>query len=428
MLSNFGATKFDSAVTHAASARHAAPHAVCVAMLARGVAAGAARSARHPSGDALVCAHVRARCRASRPRARAARCRRRLAQPAARASPRRRRTRRRSPRGAMRFRPIACCRRSSTGGGSRSPSRWRSRLQMQCSTRACAAARPAGRAAAGAVAAARARVQPGAGDRAPRRRAHRRAADAGLCAAFAIRRRRPALPLAARARNVRGAFEAVTRLDGLAVAIVDDVMTTGATLGGRRRRARERPVRDASRRGSSRARLPPSQQPPDAASDADPDVRRRPRAPGDSAQHRQRDPAHREHGDRAASSSSRWDSGWTTASCARAGLDYHEYARVHVHRDFAACRAALDRDAPRRWFAFTTQASALGVRRRVRAGRRADVRLRNGRPARRGARAFAARRAAAHSDAPRRAQPQPVERRRGRGVRGVAAGGIRAVR
>jgi tRNA (cytidine/uridine-2'-O-)-methyltransferase len=41
----------------------------------------------------------------------------------------------------------------------------------------------------------------------------------------------------------------------------------------------------------------------------------------------------------------------------RAGLDYHEYARVAVHRNFAACRAALDGDAPRRWFAFTTQAS-----------------------------------------------------------------------
>ena len=40
----------------------------------------------------------------------------------------------------------------------------------------------------------------------------------------------------------------------------------------------------------------------------------------------------------------------------RAGLDYHEYARVHVHHDFAGCRAALDRDRPRRWFAFTTQA------------------------------------------------------------------------
>jgi len=39
----------------------------------------------------------------------------------------------------------------------------------------------------------------------------------------------------------------------------------------------------------------------------------------------------------------------------RAGLDYHEYARVVVHRDFPACRAALDAAVPhRRWFAFTT--------------------------------------------------------------------------
>ena len=41
----------------------------------------------------------------------------------------------------------------------------------------------------------------------------------------------------------------------------------------------------------------------------------------------------------------------------RAGLDYHEYARVRVHRDFAACRSALDAAAPRRWLAFTTQAA-----------------------------------------------------------------------
>ena len=40
----------------------------------------------------------------------------------------------------------------------------------------------------------------------------------------------------------------------------------------------------------------------------------------------------------------------------RAGLDYHEYARVAVHRDFAACRATLDAPTPRRWYAFTTQA------------------------------------------------------------------------
>jgi|SRR3954468_6515128 tRNA (cytidine/uridine-2'-O-)-methyltransferase len=41
----------------------------------------------------------------------------------------------------------------------------------------------------------------------------------------------------------------------------------------------------------------------------------------------------------------------------RAGLDYHEYARVTVHRDFDACRRALDEARTRRWFAFTTQAT-----------------------------------------------------------------------
>ncbi|HWD15546.1 MAG TPA: tRNA (cytidine(34)-2'-O)-methyltransferase [Casimicrobiaceae bacterium] len=41
----------------------------------------------------------------------------------------------------------------------------------------------------------------------------------------------------------------------------------------------------------------------------------------------------------------------------RAGLDYHEYARVRVHADFAACRRAIDGPAARRWFAFTTQAA-----------------------------------------------------------------------
>ena len=39
----------------------------------------------------------------------------------------------------------------------------------------------------------------------------------------------------------------------------------------------------------------------------------------------------------------------------RAGLDYHEYARVQVHCNFAACRAALDLVPARRWFALTTQ-------------------------------------------------------------------------
>ena len=40
----------------------------------------------------------------------------------------------------------------------------------------------------------------------------------------------------------------------------------------------------------------------------------------------------------------------------RAGLDYHEYARVQVHRSWDDLRAALPE---RRWFAFTTRATRL---------------------------------------------------------------------
>jgi len=48
----------------------------------------------------------------------------------------------------------------------------------------------------------------------------------------------------------------------------------------------------------------------------------------------------------------------------RAGLDYHEYATVRVHRDFDACRAALAAQGSPRWFAFATDAarSAFDVR------------------------------------------------------------------
>ena len=41
----------------------------------------------------------------------------------------------------------------------------------------------------------------------------------------------------------------------------------------------------------------------------------------------------------------------------RAGLDYHEYSRVAVHADFAACRTALGAPPARRWWAFTTDAT-----------------------------------------------------------------------
>jgi tRNA (cytidine/uridine-2'-O-)-methyltransferase len=43
-------------------------------------------------------------------------------------------------------------------------------------------------------------------------------------------------------------------------------------------------------------------------------------------------------------------------SLKRAGLDYHEYARVQVHRSWRAARDAL---GGRRWLAFTTQATRL---------------------------------------------------------------------
>jgi tRNA (cytidine/uridine-2'-O-)-methyltransferase len=39
----------------------------------------------------------------------------------------------------------------------------------------------------------------------------------------------------------------------------------------------------------------------------------------------------------------------------RAGLDYHEYARLVVHRDWESCRAAIDSGSARRWLALTTR-------------------------------------------------------------------------
>jgi tRNA (cytidine/uridine-2'-O-)-methyltransferase len=42
----------------------------------------------------------------------------------------------------------------------------------------------------------------------------------------------------------------------------------------------------------------------------------------------------------------------------RAGLDYHEYARVSVHRDWPSCRRALESRGRRRMFAFATQGTS----------------------------------------------------------------------
>lgn len=41
----------------------------------------------------------------------------------------------------------------------------------------------------------------------------------------------------------------------------------------------------------------------------------------------------------------------------RAGLDYHEYATVRVHRDWTACRAHLAQEGRTRLFALTTRAT-----------------------------------------------------------------------
>jgi tRNA (cytidine/uridine-2'-O-)-methyltransferase len=52
----------------------------------------------------------------------------------------------------------------------------------------------------------------------------------------------------------------------------------------------------------------------------------------------------------------------------RAGLDYREYARVAVHRDFDACVAELATPSSRRWWAFTAQSATTLYEARFAAG------------------------------------------------------------
>ncbi|MEP6701797.1 MAG: tRNA (cytidine(34)-2'-O)-methyltransferase [Betaproteobacteria bacterium] len=58
------------------------------------------------------------------------------------------------------------------------------------------------------------------------------------------------------------------------------------------------------------------------------------------------------------------------AKMRRAGLDYHEFATIVVHRDWAACKAALDAGGDRRarWFAATTRATRFVSAPEYRAG------------------------------------------------------------
>ena len=56
------------------------------------------------------------------------------------------------------------------------------------------------------------------------------------------------------------------------------------------------------------------------------------------------------------------------AKMRRAGLDYHEFTRLVVHRDWDACRLALAGTPPERWFAATTRASRFATAVEYRAG------------------------------------------------------------
>ena len=61
-------------------------------------------------------------------------------------------------------------------------------------------------------------------------RAAHSALTPGLCERTAETPAQTGLPWSERARNVRGAFRATRALDGASVAVLDDVMTSGATL------------------------------------------------------------------------------------------------------------------------------------------------------------------------------------------------------
>jgi len=57
------------------------------------------------------------------------------------------------------------------------------------------------------------------------------------------------------------------------------------------------------------------------------------------------------------------------AKMRRAGLDYHEFATIHVHRDWATCKDALSATSDAtRWFAATTRATRFVAANEYRGG------------------------------------------------------------
>ena len=335
----------------------------------------------------------------------------------------RRRMRRRSPRGATRFRPIACCRRSSTARSWRSPSRWRSRsptpsprAARRCRTGIVALPLAGGTAARSAGSTTRRR------SRAASRRARacrcRRPAPRPRFAAAGRARRGPHARATFAARSMRGdATRRSRRRDRRRRD--DDRRDAG---GGGRTRARA-PARGASRRGSCARTLPPSRRSATDAGSTHRHVRRRPRPSRDPAQHRQRHPADGEHGNRAAP---------RRAAGLPDGRPRPAPRRPRLPRVRARRRAPRFRRVPRG----ARRGRAAPLVRVHDAGEPLGVRRRATRPAtcwrsdaKRAdcpppwSRSFPPTRAA-HPDAPRRAQPQPVERRRRRRLRSVAASRI----
>ena len=112
------------------------------------------------------------------------------------------------------------------------------------------------------------------------------------------------------------------------------------------------------------------------------------------------------------------------AKMRRAGLDYHEYAQMHVHANWDAFLAKEAPDAAR-MFAFTTRGSTPFFDHAFQARRLVRVRRGNARSRRRGARPLSERTARAPADAAGQPEPESVEYGGGGDVRSVASGGVR---